>query len=34
VSSCCREYEVVAATCADCDARLFETDAGAVAAVE
>jgi hypothetical protein len=34
VSSCCREYEVVAATCADCDARLFETDAGAVAAAE
>ncbi|MFD1598413.1 hypothetical protein [Halobellus rarus] len=32
VSSCCREYEVVAATCADCDARLFETDARAVAA--
>jgi hypothetical protein len=34
VSSCCREYEVVAATCADCDARLFETDAVAVAAAE
>ena len=34
VRSCCREYEVVAATCADCDARLFETDAGSVAAVE
>jgi len=34
VSSCCRAYEVVAATCADCDARLFETDARAVAAVE
>ena len=31
VSSCCREYEVVAATCLGCDARLFETDAGAVA---
>ncbi len=31
-SSCCREYEVAAATCVDCDARLFETDAGAVAA--
>ena len=34
VSSCCREYEVVAATCADCDARLFETGAGAVVAAE
>jgi hypothetical protein len=34
VSSCCREYEVVAATCADCDARLFETDARTVAAAE
>ncbi|MFC7176178.1 hypothetical protein [Halosegnis marinus] len=34
VTSCCREYEVVAATCADCDARLFETDARSVAAVE
>ena len=30
VSSCCREYEVVAAVCHDCDARLFETDAAAV----
>lgn len=30
VSSCCREYEVVAATCLGCDARLFETDASAV----
>jgi hypothetical protein len=34
VGSCCREYEVVAATCADCDARLFETDARGLAAVE
>lgn len=34
VASCCREYEVVAATCTDCDARLFETDASALAAVE
>ncbi|MDZ7746617.1 MAG: hypothetical protein U5K28_08980 [Halobacteriales archaeon] len=24
VASCCREHEVVAATCNDCDARLFE----------
>ncbi|QAU14042.1 hypothetical protein EKH57_15765 [Halorubrum sp. BOL3-1] len=31
VSSCCREYEVVAATCQGCNARLFETDATAVA---
>lgn len=34
VRSCCREYEVVAATCTDCDARLFETDARGLAAVE
>lgn len=34
VRSCCREYEVVAATCVDCDARLFETDARTVAAAE
>jgi len=34
VSSCCREYEVVAATCGDCNARLFETDARNVAAAE
>ncbi|WP_049985508.1 hypothetical protein [Halobellus rufus] len=34
VRSCCREYEVVAATCRGCDARLFETDARAVASVE
>ena len=24
VASCCREHEVIAATCGDCDARLFE----------
>jgi len=34
VRSCCREYEVVAATCLDCNARLFETDARSVVAVE
>ena len=34
VRSCCREYEVVAATCTDCDARLFETDARAVVTAE
>jgi hypothetical protein len=34
VRSCCREYEVVAATCTGCDARLFETDARGLAAVE
>ena len=34
VGSCCREYEVVAATCSDCDARLFETDARGLATVE
>jgi hypothetical protein len=27
VESCCRAYEVVVATCAGCDARLFEIDA-------
>lgn len=26
VDSCCRAYEVVAVTCADCDARLLETE--------
>jgi hypothetical protein len=26
VESCCREREVAAVTCEDCDARLFETD--------
>ncbi len=31
VRSCCREYEVAAASCVDCDARLFETDAQTVA---
>ena len=25
VESCCRSYDVVAATCGACDARLFET---------
>lgn len=30
VSSCCREYEVVAATCTECNARLFEMNAHAV----
>ena len=34
VRSCCREYEVVAATCTGCDARLFETAAQGLAAVE
>jgi hypothetical protein len=29
VGSCCREYEVVAATCTDCNARFFEIDATA-----
>lgn len=26
VESCCRQYDVLAATCADCDTRLFEAD--------
>lgn len=26
VESCCREYDVLAATCVDCDTRLFEAD--------
>ena len=26
VESCCRQYDVLAATCDDCDARLFEAD--------
>jgi len=30
VSSCCREYEVVAATCTECNARLFEMNAHVV----
>jgi len=34
VSSCCREYDVVAATCGDCNARLFETDARNVTTAE
>ncbi|RNJ27318.1 hypothetical protein [Halosegnis longus] len=30
VASCCREHEVIAATCGDCDARLFEIRAAQV----
>lgn len=30
VRSCCREHEVVAATCGACDRRLFEMDAAAI----
>lgn len=32
VESCCRTVDVVAVTCEDCDARLFEVDAADVAA--
>ncbi len=32
VSSCCSSHDVVALTCADCDARLFEFDASALEA--
>ncbi|MXV63214.1 hypothetical protein GS429_14285 [Natronorubrum sp. JWXQ-INN-674] len=32
VSSCCSSYDVVALACTDCDARLFEFDAGALEA--
>lgn len=32
VSSCCSSYDVVAMTCVDCDARLFEFDAAALVA--
>ncbi|MFC7097902.1 hypothetical protein [Halobaculum marinum] len=32
--SCCRSYEVLVATCAGCDARLFEVDASLVGVTE
>jgi hypothetical protein len=34
VESCCRSYEVLAAHCVACDARLFEVDAGLAGAFE